>query len=80
MLAWLIRVTGDFGAAEEGLQEACAIALRQWPRDGLPDNPGGWLAVVARNRALDVRRQSRRTNARSSSRTTTRARPSCSAP
>jgi RNA polymerase sigma-70 factor (ECF subfamily) len=61
VLAWLIRVTGDFGMAEEALQEACIVALRQWPRDGVPDNPAGWLAVVARNRALDgIRRERRR--------------------
>ena len=59
VLAWLIRGTGDFGVAEEALQEACMVALRQWPRDGLPDNPAGWLAVVARNRALDAMRRDR---------------------
>jgi RNA polymerase sigma-70 factor (ECF subfamily) len=61
VLAWLIRVTGDLAAAEEAVQEACIVALRQWPREGLPDNPAGWLAVVARNRALDgIRRERRR--------------------
>jgi RNA polymerase sigma-70 factor (ECF subfamily) len=61
VLAWLIRVTGDFGAAEEALQEACIVAVRQWPLDGVPNNPGGWLAVVARNRALDgIRRDNSR--------------------
>jgi RNA polymerase sigma-70 factor, ECF subfamily len=63
VLAWLIRSTDDFGVAEEALQEACLVALRQWPLDGLPDNPAGWLAVVARNRAFDaVRRDRSRTN------------------
>jgi RNA polymerase sigma-70 factor (ECF subfamily) len=59
VLAWLIRATGDFGAAEEALQEAFVVALRQWPRDGLPDNPVAWLAVVARNRAFDRMRSDR---------------------
>jgi RNA polymerase sigma-70 factor (ECF subfamily) len=59
VLAWLIGVTGDFGVAEEALQEAFMVALRQWPRDGLPNNPAGWLAVVARNRALDAIRGDR---------------------
>jgi RNA polymerase sigma-70 factor, ECF subfamily len=54
VLAWLIRLTGDFGVAEEALQEAFMVAVRQWPRDGLPHNPAGWLAVVARHRALDA--------------------------
>jgi RNA polymerase sigma-70 factor (ECF subfamily) len=41
------------------VQEACAAAVAQWPRDGLPANPGGWLVAVARRRALDqLRRES----------------------
>ena len=59
VLAWLIGVTGDFGVAEEALQEAFMVAVRQWPRDGWPVNPAGWLAVVARNRALDAIRGDR---------------------
>jgi RNA polymerase sigma-70 factor, ECF subfamily len=59
VLAWLIRVTGDFGVAEEALQEAFMVALRRWPLEGVPNNPGGWLAVVARNRALDGIRRDR---------------------
>lgn len=62
VLAWLIRSTGDFETAEEALQEACVVALRQWPREGVPSNPAGWLAIVARNRALDrLRREHGRT-------------------
>ncbi len=59
VLAWLIRTTVDFEAAEEALQDAFIVALRRWPRDGLPANPAGWLAVVARNRALDGARRDR---------------------
>ena len=59
VLAWLVRATGDIETAEEALQEAFVVALRQWPRDGLPDNPEGWLAVVARNRVLDGIRRDR---------------------
>ena len=59
VLAWLIRILGDFGAAEEALQEAFVVALQQWPREGMPDNPSAWLAVVARNRALDGLRRDR---------------------
>lgn len=63
VLAWLIRLTGDFGSAEEALQETYIVALRQWPQQGVPENPAGWLAVVARNRALDgIRRDRRRTD------------------
>jgi RNA polymerase sigma-70 factor, ECF subfamily len=64
VLAWLIRVTGDFEVAEEAVQEAFVLALRQWRRDGLPANPAGWLAVVARNRALDGIRRDRSRTAR----------------
>jgi RNA polymerase sigma-70 factor (ECF subfamily) len=43
------------------VQEACVAAVEQWPRDGLPVNPGGWVVTVARRRALDhLRRESAR--------------------
>lgn len=58
-VAALARWSGDLSVAEDAVQEACAEALRSWPRDGLPDNPGGWLITVARNRARDrLRRES----------------------
>src|SRR3954464_9497203 len=47
------RWSGDFAVAEDAVQEAFAEALRAWPRDGVPDNAGGWIVAVARNRALD---------------------------
>ena len=60
-VAALARWSGDLGIAEDAVQEACAEALRSWPRDGLPDNPGAWLVTVARNRARDrMRRESAR--------------------
>jgi RNA polymerase sigma-70 factor, ECF subfamily len=59
-LAALIRVFGDIDLAEDAVQEAFAVALRKWPRDGVPPNPGGWITTTARNRALDrLRRESR---------------------
>jgi RNA polymerase sigma-70 factor (ECF subfamily) len=59
-VAALIRVFGDFELAEEAVQEAFAIALDRWPRDGLPPNPGGWITVTARRRAIDrLRRDAR---------------------
>jgi RNA polymerase sigma-70 factor (ECF subfamily) len=58
-VAALARWSGDLTIAEDAVQEACAEALRSWPLDGLPDNPGGWLVTVARNRARDrLRRES----------------------
>lgn len=58
VLATLIRLLGDFELAEEGLQEAAAVALRQWPAEGVPDNPRAWLVTVGRHKAIDkVRRQ-----------------------
>src|SRR5436309_6736592 len=59
-VATLIRVVGDIDLAEDAVQEAFAIALRKWPADGLPPNPGGWITTAARNRAIDrLRRESR---------------------
>src|SRR6201996_4230323 len=58
-VAALARWSGDLSVAEDAVQEACAEALRTWPREGVPDNPGGWLMTVARNRARDrLRRES----------------------
>jgi RNA polymerase sigma-70 factor (ECF subfamily) len=57
IVATLIRVTGDWTLAEDCAQDALAAALERWPRDGVPDNPGGWLMTVARNRAVDVLRR-----------------------
>jgi len=53
LLALLVRELRDFDLAEEALQEAWEAALRQWPRDGRPGNPAGWLLTVARRRARD---------------------------
>jgi RNA polymerase sigma-70 factor (ECF subfamily) len=60
-VAALARWSGDLTVAEDAVQEAFTQALRTWPRDGVPDNPGGWIVAVARNRALDrLRRESSR--------------------
>jgi RNA polymerase sigma-70 factor (ECF subfamily) len=59
-VAALIRVFGDIDVAEDAVQEAFAVALRRWPADGLPPNPGGWITTTARNRATDrLRREAR---------------------
>ena len=58
VVATLIRMTGDWDLAEECAQDAFAVALERWPRDGVPRNPGAWLTTTARNRALDRLRRS----------------------
>jgi RNA polymerase sigma-70 factor (ECF subfamily) len=59
-VATLIRIFGDIDVAEDAVQEAFALALRKWPGEGLPPNPGGWITTTARNRAIDrLRRESR---------------------
>jgi RNA polymerase sigma-70 factor (ECF subfamily) len=58
-VATLIRVLGDFDAAEEAVQDAFVVALERWPREGAPDNPGAWIVRVARNRAIDRLRRER---------------------
>jgi RNA polymerase sigma-70 factor, ECF subfamily len=61
VLATLIGVLGDFDLAEDALQDAVAVALERWPRDGIPANPAGWLVTTARNRAIDrIRRERNR--------------------
>jgi RNA polymerase sigma-70 factor (ECF subfamily) len=60
IFATLIRLLGDFDLAEEALHDAFAVALQQWPRDGVPTNPRAWLVSVGRFRAIDaMRRRSR---------------------
>jgi RNA polymerase sigma-70 factor (ECF subfamily) len=60
-VATVTRQVGDLGAAEDAVQDACAAALVQWPVEGTPANPAGWLVTVARRRAIDaLRREGRR--------------------
>src|SRR5918995_81162 len=57
LIAGLTRLVRDVGVAEELAQDALVAALEQWPRDGVPDNPGAWLMATAKHRALNkVRR------------------------
>jgi RNA polymerase sigma-70 factor (ECF subfamily) len=59
-VAALIRILGDIDLVEDAVQDAFAIALRRWPDEGLPPNPGGWITTTARNQAIDrLRRESR---------------------
>jgi predicted RNA polymerase sigma factor len=57
IIAQLQRRLGNFDIAEEAVQEAIIIALRTWRRDGVPANPGGWLSLAARRRAIDLLRK-----------------------
>ena len=58
IVATLARVVGDLATAEDLAQDAVAEALAQWPRDGIPSNPGAWLTAVAKRRAIDGWRRS----------------------
>jgi RNA polymerase sigma factor (sigma-70 family) len=53
VLGVLARRTGDFGAAEDAVQEALLAAADHWPREGIPDNPRGWLIQTAHRRWTD---------------------------
>ena len=53
VVATLARVVGDLPTAEDLAQDAVAEALAQWPREGVPANPGAWLTAVAKRRAID---------------------------
>jgi RNA polymerase sigma factor (sigma-70 family) len=52
-LGALVRRHRDFEACEDALQEALLAAATQWPRDGVPDHPHGWLVAVASRRLVD---------------------------
>jgi len=56
VLAALLRRSGDLGACEDAVQEALLAAATQWPADGIPDNPRGWLVRVASRKLLDRQR------------------------
>jgi RNA polymerase sigma-70 factor (ECF subfamily) len=59
VLATLIRHVGDFDLAEDAVQDAFAAAVVDWHRHGVPANPGAWLTVAARRRAIDRLRRGR---------------------
>jgi RNA polymerase sigma-70 factor (ECF subfamily) len=60
LVAFLAARTRDVAAAEDALSEAFASALMDWPRNGCPENPEGWLLTVARRKAIDSARGRRR--------------------
>ena len=53
LIAGLTRMVRDVGLAEEFAQEALVAALKQWPGEGVPANPGAWLMATAKRRAFD---------------------------
>ncbi|WP_405795612.1 RNA polymerase sigma factor [Streptomyces sp. NBC_01506] len=57
IIAAVARVVRDVGIAEELAQDALVAALEQWPESGVPDNPGAWLMVTAKHRAIDLVRR-----------------------
>jgi RNA polymerase sigma factor (sigma-70 family) len=59
LIAGLMRMVRDVGLAEELAQDALVAALEQWPRVGIPDNPGAWLMATAKHRAIDHLRRRR---------------------
>lgn len=61
LVAGLARRFDDLDVAEEATAEAFAAAAERWPREGVPSNPGGWLATTATRKAIDrLRRESQR--------------------
>ena len=50
VLGAIIRRYRDFASAEDAVQEALLAASLQWPRDGVPENPKGWMIQVASRR------------------------------
>ena len=60
-VAAVTRQVGDLEVAEDAVQDACTAALAQWPAEGVPASPRGWLIGTARHKALDrLRREHRR--------------------
>lgn len=58
VLAGLAAQFADLDLAEDVVAESLAEAVEHWPRDGVPENPAGWVTVVARRKAIDrIRRR-----------------------
>ena len=53
LVAGLTRVVRDVAVAEDLAQDALVVALEQWPRSGIPENPGAWLMTTAKRRGID---------------------------
>jgi predicted RNA polymerase sigma factor len=57
LIAGLARFVRNVDLAEELAQDALVVALSEWPRNGVPANPGAWLMAVAKRRAVDAFRR-----------------------
>ena len=57
LIAGLARIVRSVDLAEELAQDALVVALSEWPRTGVPANPGAWLMAVAKRRAIDAIRR-----------------------
>ena len=57
LIAGLARMMRNVDSAEELAQDALVVALAEWPKSGVPDNPAAWLMAVAKRRAIDVIRR-----------------------
>src|SRR6202021_2440 len=53
VLGSVARRFRDFSSAEDAVQEAMIAAFTQWPQEGVPENPRGWLIQVASRRMTD---------------------------
>src|SRR3979490_3457623 len=60
IIAGLARIVRDVGHAEELAQDALVVALEQWPKSGIPDNPGAWLMATAQHRPIDLLHRKKR--------------------
>jgi RNA polymerase sigma-70 factor, ECF subfamily len=60
LIAGLTRIVLDISLAEDLAQDALVAALEQWPKAGIPDNPGAWLMAAAKHRAIDLFRRNQR--------------------
>ena len=58
LIAGIARIVHDVSVAEDLAQDALVAALEQWPKSGVPDNPGAWLMATAKHRAIDQLRRS----------------------
>ncbi len=56
VLGAVVRRYGNFDTAEDAVQEAMLAATTQWPSEGVPENPKGWLITVAARRLTDLLR------------------------
>ena len=64
LIASLARMCRDVGLAEDLAQDALVAALEQWPKDGIPRNPGAWLMAIAKRRGIDHFRRNKLTDAK----------------